>query len=174
MDVIAAVMGIPEADRTALRHHADQILIRHDGEMRIPDEAIEGMFGLLGYFIEDLPERKQGIGEGLISDLIDVEVDGRRLSDEELLGFCVLFVIAGHETTTKMVANTVELLSRHPDQRAGTGGRSRPRARRGGGGAAVPQLDAVHASHDDLRPRLSRADAAGGRLGAVAHRRRQP
>ena len=38
--------------------------------------------------------------------------------EQELLGFCVLFVIAGHETTTKMVANAIELLSRHPDQQA--------------------------------------------------------
>ena len=47
-----------------------------------------------------------------------IEVDGRRLTDDEVLGFCLLFIIAGHETTTKMVANAVELLSRHPDQRS--------------------------------------------------------
>ncbi len=118
MDVIASVLGIPEADRYDLRQQADKILLRTDGEIRIPDEAINGMFGLLGYFIDDLPKRKKGIGEGLITDLLELEVEGRKLTDEELLGFCVLFVIAGHETTTKMVANTVELLSRHPDQRA--------------------------------------------------------
>ena len=118
MDVISSVLGIPEDDRYDLRQQADKILIRTDGEIRIPDEAINGMFGLLGYFSDDLPKRKQGIGEGLITDLLELEVEGRKLSDEELLGFCVLFVIAGHETTTKMVANTVELLSRHPEQRA--------------------------------------------------------
>jgi len=117
MDVISAVLGIPEADRGPLRRHADRILIREDGSMGIPREAAEGMFGLLSYFIEDLPRRKAGGGSGLISDLVDLEVDGRALTDQELLGFCVLFVIAGHETTTKMVANAVELLSRHPDQR---------------------------------------------------------
>ena len=55
---------------------------------------------------------------GLINELVDVEVDGRRLTEEELLGFCILFIIAGHETTTKMVANVMELLSRHPEQKA--------------------------------------------------------
>lgn len=118
MDVIAAILGIPEADRLALRLDADKVLVRNDGELAIPPEAAEGMFGLLGYFIDDLPKRKAGQGEGLITDLLALEVDGRRLTDEELFGFCVLFVIAGHETTTKMVANTVELLSRHTDQRA--------------------------------------------------------
>jgi len=116
MDVISAVLGIPEADRASLRTHADQILIREDGKMEMPQVAMEGMFELLGYFIEDLPRRRAGEGEGLISELAAAEVDGRALTDEELLGFCVLFVIAGHETTTKMVANAIELLSRHPDQ----------------------------------------------------------
>ncbi len=118
MDVIAAVLGVPESDRDELRHHADRILIRDDGVMEMPQEALDGMFGLLQYFIDDLPARRKGHGEGLINDLIRSEVDGRSLTEEELLGFCVLFVIAGHETTTKMVANAIELLSRHPDQQA--------------------------------------------------------
>ena len=117
MDVIAAILGIPEADRPQLRRDADKILIREDGSMAIPQAAADGMFGLLQYFIDDLPRRQRGEGSGLISDLVDLEVEGRALSEEELLGFCVLFVIAGHETTTKMVANAIELLSRHPDQR---------------------------------------------------------
>lgn len=114
MDVISAVLGIPGADRAALRNHADKILIRKDGSIQLPDEAIAGMFDLLTYFIDDLPSRRTGEGEGLLSDLASLE----DLPDDELLGFCVLFVIAGHETTKNMTANAVELLSRHPDQRA--------------------------------------------------------
>ena len=93
-------------------------MIREDGSMTIPKEAADGMFGLLAYFIEDVARRRSGSDRsGLITDLIGLEVDGRALTEQELLGFCVLFVIAGHETTTKMVANAVELLSRHTDQR---------------------------------------------------------
>ena len=118
MDVICSVLGVPEADRAGLRAHADRILIREDGSMAIPREAADGMFGVLGYFIDDLSHRRAGEGSpGLVADLLDLEVDGRALTEQELLGFCVLFVIAGHETTTKMVANSIEILSRHPDQR---------------------------------------------------------
>lgn len=116
MDVISAILGIPPEDREQLREDADKVLIRNDGSMEIPQEAAEGMFGLLQYFIDDLPTRQGGQRDGLISDLVGLEVEGRALTDEELLGFCVLFVIAGHETTTKMVANSIEVLSRHPEQ----------------------------------------------------------
>lgn len=118
MDVISAVLGVPPEDREHLRVSSDKIMVRNDGVLEIPPEAADGMFGLIAYFLEDLPRRKAGEGTGLINDLVDLEVEGRKLTEEELLGFCVLFVIAGHETTTKMVANALELLSRHPEQKA--------------------------------------------------------
>lgn len=117
MDVICAVLGIPASDRADLRSHADAIMIREDGSMTVPKVAIDGIFGILNYFIADLPRRRRGEGQGLVSELAKLEVDGRVLNDEELLGFCLLFIIAGHETTTKMVANATEILSRHPEQR---------------------------------------------------------
>lgn len=118
MDVISAVLGVPPEDREHLRVSSDKIMVRNDGVLEIPPEAADGMFGLIAYFLEDLPRRKAGEGTGLINDLVDLEVEGRKLTEEELLGFCVLFVIAGHETTTKMVANALELLSRHLEQKA--------------------------------------------------------
>jgi len=117
MDVISAVLGISEADRPFLRRVSDQVLVREDGSMQMPREALEGMFEMLDYFQDDLDRRSTTGDEGLISDLIVLEVDGRALTEAELLGFCVLLVIAGHETTTKMVSNGIEILSRHPDQR---------------------------------------------------------
>lgn len=116
MDVISAVLGIPEADRPYLRGLADRLLIREDGSPEMPPDALDGMFGLLAYFTGDVRARSRH-DDGLISDLLAVEVDGRALTEDQLLGFCVLFVIAGHETTTKLVANAIEVLSRHPDQR---------------------------------------------------------
>ena len=118
MDVISAVLGMPEADRPELRHHADQILIREDGQMALPAAALEGFFELVRYFSDDLPQRRRGEGHGLATDLALAQVEGRPLTDDELLGFSILFIIAGHETTTKLVANAVEVLSRHPEQRA--------------------------------------------------------
>ena len=117
MDVICAVLGVPVADRHHLLVNSEAVMIREDGKIAIPKEAADGMFALLEYFEADIAARRQiGGGTGLLGDLLNLEVEGRALSDPELLGFCILFVIAGHETTTKMVANTCELLSRHPDQ----------------------------------------------------------
>jgi hypothetical protein len=120
MDVISAVLGIPEADRDMLRDCADRGLVREDGSMEIPKEAVDAILEVLAYFTEDLDRRRTGEvpGGGLVSDLLGLEVDGRALTGPELLGFCLLFVFAGFETTAKMVGNAVELLSRHPDQRA--------------------------------------------------------
>ena len=149
MDVISAVLGIPEDDRKALRVSADKILIREDGSMKMPEEALNGMFELLGYFVKDLESRRTGDRAGLITDLLDAEVDGRKLNEQELLGFCVLFVIAGHETTTKMVA-TPSNFSRHPDQQALLAGEPE-RMATAVEEVLVPQLDAVHAPHLDRR-----------------------
>ena len=120
MDVISAVLGIPECDRDMLRECADRGLVREDGTMEIPQEGVEAILEVLAYFAEDLGRRRSGEvpGGGLVSDLLELEVDGRALTEQELLGFCLLFVFAGFETTAKMVGSAVELLSRHPDQRA--------------------------------------------------------
>jgi cytochrome P450 len=118
MDVISIMLGIPESDRAELRRLADKLMVREDGRIEMPPEAIEGITGLLGYFDEDLRDRRARTREGLITDLLELEVDGRSLDDLELLGFCILFVVAGHETTTKLLANAVELFAQHPEQRA--------------------------------------------------------
>lgn len=117
MDVISAVLGVPAEHRAHLREQADLILVREDGRIELPQAAAEGFGALLTYFAEDLPRRRRGEGDGLITDLAGLEVEGRRLTDDEVIAFCLLLIIAGHETTTKLVANAVELLSRHPGQR---------------------------------------------------------
>src|SRR5262249_561674 len=57
-------------------------------------------------------------GEDLLSVLLEVESDGERLAEGEILSFANLMIVAGNETTTKMLANAIYWLWRHPEQRA--------------------------------------------------------
>ena len=56
--------------------------------------------------------------DDLMSALLAAQVDGDSLSDDDLLGFCFLLLVAGNDTTTSLIGNGVELLARHKDQRA--------------------------------------------------------
>jgi cytochrome P450 len=58
------------------------------------------------------------MGDDLVSALIAAEEDGHALSPSEILGFCFLLIIAGNETTTKLLGNALFWLERYPDQRA--------------------------------------------------------
>lgn len=49
--------------------------------------------------------------------LVQAEVDGEHLSEQELLGFCLLLLVAGHETTTNLLSNAAVLLGQHPASR---------------------------------------------------------
>ena len=118
MDAISTMMGVAESDQDLLREWADTLLHREAGKAAVPQAGLEASQKLVGYFVEDLARRRRRPGDDLVSALLDAEVDGERLSDAEIVGFCFLLVIAGNETTTKMLGNAVVLLARHPDQRA--------------------------------------------------------
>jgi len=118
MDAISTMMGVPESDQDQLREWADTLLHREEGKSEIPQAGLEASGRLARYFAEDLVRRRARPGDDLVSALLDTEVDGERLSDAEIIGFCFLLVIAGNETTTKMLGNAMTLLDRHPDQRA--------------------------------------------------------
>ena len=118
MDVISTMMGVAEGDQDMLRGWADTLLHREEGKSEIPQAGLEASGKLARYFAEDLARRRRRRGGDLISALLDAEVDGERLTDAEIVGFCFLLVIAGNETTTKMLGNAMVLLDRHTEQRA--------------------------------------------------------
>jgi cytochrome P450 len=73
---------------------------------------------LMVYFDEQLAERRRRPCDDMMSELVGAEVDGERLSDEELRGFFNLLATAGNETVTKLLATAFYWLDRFPDQRA--------------------------------------------------------
>ncbi|WP_122444796.1 cytochrome P450 [Mycobacterium attenuatum] len=118
MDVISELMGVPVADRDRIRTMADGVMHREDGVTDVPASAIEASINLILYYQQMIAERRATPTDDLTSALLDAEIDGDRLTDEEILGFMFLMVIAGNETTTKLLANAAYWGHRNPDQLA--------------------------------------------------------
>ena len=119
MDVISELMGVPLEDRDRIRDMADGVMHREDGVNDVPASAIEASINLIVYYQQMIAERRKKPTEDLTSALLAAEIDGDRLTDEEILGFMFLMVIAGNETTTKLLANAAFWGHRNPDQLAG-------------------------------------------------------
>ncbi|CAM4196072.1 Cytochrome P450 130 [Mycobacterium basiliense] len=116
MDVISELMGVPVADRDQIRAMADGVMHRDEGVNDVPASAIEASINLIVYYQQMIAERRQRPAEDLTSALLEAEIDGDRLTDDEILGFMFLMVIAGNETTTKLLANAAFWGYKNPDQ----------------------------------------------------------
>ena len=117
MDVISEMFGVPEADRDEVRRLSDLLVHREPGMRDVPQAGIEAAMTLFGYYADLLVERRRNPGDDLTSALLEAEVDGDRMSDQEILAFLFLMVVAGNETTTKLLGNAMYHLTQHPTQR---------------------------------------------------------
>jgi cytochrome P450 len=118
MDVISELVGVPEGDRAEVRKLADTVLHREDGVTDVPPSAINASVSLMSYYTDLIRQCRANPGDNLTSALLAAEVDGDRLADDEILGFMFLLVIAGNETTTKLLSNAMYWAWRYPDERA--------------------------------------------------------
>lgn len=116
MDVISELLAVPRDDRDALRAWADAMLEREEGVQDVTPAGVAGFFKLREYFTELITERRRNPGADLVSALFDAEIDGEHLTDDEIVAFCNLMIVAGNETTTKLIGNCVYWLWRNPDQ----------------------------------------------------------
>ncbi|MDT4936586.1 MAG: hypothetical protein QOG80_257 [Pseudonocardiales bacterium] len=119
MDVISELVGVPDADRAELRRLSDLLVHRQEGSRDVPPEGVNAAVTLFGYYTELLAERRRAPREDLTSALAAVaDNDGDRLADNEIVAFLFLMIVAGNETTTKLLGNCVFHAARHPDQLA--------------------------------------------------------
>lgn len=112
--VIGSLIGIPSERREAFVEWTDA-LVSADPHKENTGDLFPAIYG---EFEKLLAERRAEPQDDLMSALVAAEIDGQHLSQEELLGFCALLVIAGNDTTTNLIANGAVLLAQNPDQRA--------------------------------------------------------
>ena len=117
LEVIAALIGVPEEDQTQMRIWTETMLHREPDSSEVPEAGIAAFGSLDNYFRSDLERRREQRGDDLVSGLLDAEVDGEKLSEDEIVGFLFLLAIAGGETTTKLIGNMAVALTNHPDQK---------------------------------------------------------
>ena len=118
MDVISELMGVPDEDRARIRALADGVMHRDDGVSDVPAEAIQASGELLVYYADMVRQRRKQPSDDLTSALVEAEIDGDRLTDQEIMAFLFLMVVAGNETTTKLLANAAYWGFKNPDQLA--------------------------------------------------------
>lgn len=116
MDVISDLMGVPEADRAELRRLADLVMHRDEGVQDVPEDSVVAALDLITYYQGMIAERRKSRTEDLTSALIDAEIDGEKLDEDEILSFLFLMVVAGNETTTKLLANALYWGHEYPAQ----------------------------------------------------------
>jgi cytochrome P450 len=91
---------------------------RVEGFNDVPPEGIDAAFAMAGYFEEMVRLRRAEPSEDLTSALLSADLGGDHLIDDEIISFLFLMVVAGNETTTKLLANAWYWGWRFPDERA--------------------------------------------------------
>ncbi len=111
--VICELIGVPKGRREAFLSFTEAMI-----ETTPTGQSIEAPAArIYAEFEKLLAERRQERRDDLMSALLDAEVDGEGLSDQELLGFCFLLVVGGTDTTMNLIGNGAALLAQHPEER---------------------------------------------------------
>ncbi|HTK05630.1 MAG TPA: cytochrome P450 [Ktedonobacteraceae bacterium] len=113
--VIAELLGIPTERREDFKRWSDAF-VSGDAEATEEDmqAGIQAADSMVSYFTQILEARRAHPQNDMVSALLMAEVDGERLSNEELIGFFVLLLVAGNETTTNLLGNAILCLDDNP------------------------------------------------------------
>jgi len=112
MRVIARLMGIPEEDYATFKRWSDAFLSTVGADR---NDRMRNVQDMVAYFGQMAVARRTQGADDLITALVEAEIEGESLQDWEILGFCILLLIAGNETTTNLLGNLLNLLVDRPD-----------------------------------------------------------
>ena len=112
--MIAELLGAPPDDWEKFRRWSDACTGNADPEIELDSFAAIGE--LFEYFQQLIAARRAEPQDDMLSVLSTAEVDGAKLTDEDLLNFAFLLLVAGNETTRNLIALGTLALIEHPDE----------------------------------------------------------
>jgi cytochrome P450 len=118
LQVICDMMGIPEEDHQRVFHWTNVILGFGDPDFTLDYEEFLQVSMAIGAYASALAEdRRSNPHDDLTTSLVEADVDGDRLTSQEIASFFILLVVAGNETTRNAISHGLLALSRYPEQR---------------------------------------------------------
>ena len=117
--VTAEMLGVPVDDYQQLKAWSQDFAemlgnFQHNAE-RAP-RILASVLEMADYFRSAMREQRLDPRDGLVSSLMNAEIQGDRLSEEEVIANCIVTMVGGQETTTNLIGNGVLALLRNPDQ----------------------------------------------------------
>ncbi|QBI53102.1 cytochrome P450 [Streptomonospora litoralis] len=119
INVIVDMLGLDKSDHDRFHKWYTSIIAFLGNLSQDPDVAADGLRTrqeFADYMVPVIRERRQNLGDDLLSVLCQAEIDGTSMSDEDIKAFCSLLLAAGGETTDKAIAAMFANLLTHPDQ----------------------------------------------------------
>lgn len=107
--VIAEMLGIPQEERQRFKIWSDAVVGASYPEEGNPQAEMSA------YFLNMIEQRRHEAKDDLITALLNAQIDGQHLNQQELLGFCILLLVAGNETTTNLIGNAFLCFDEHPE-----------------------------------------------------------
>jgi cytochrome P450 len=118
LQVIAALMGVPQEDRQKVFDWSNRMIGSEDPEYAVSDEiAMQAATEMFAYANDLAMHKRANPSDDIISVLLQAEVEGERLTDLEFDLFFELLAVAGNETTRNLISHGMLALIEHPDQR---------------------------------------------------------
>jgi hypothetical protein len=111
--IIGRFLGVPPGERADFHRWAAAVVSGTSG-VAFHEEHHRAARALYGYFRDLIGRRRETPGDDLVSALLASELDGARLTDDQVLGFCFNLIVGGIETTSNLVASGMVLLQEHP------------------------------------------------------------
>lgn len=119
--VVMHLLGAPREDWPRLVRWSNEVVGHHDAEYAggtsPVDTVLRAWLGLFDYFLGLVARRRREPGDDLVGALVAARVDGRPLSDFELLSYCFLLTLAGNETTRNASSGAILAWMDFPQER---------------------------------------------------------
>ncbi|MET4428111.1 MULTISPECIES: cytochrome P450 [unclassified Mycolicibacterium] len=115
LQAIAGLLGVPQEDRDKLFRWSNEMTAGEDPEYADVDPAMSS-FELITYAMKMAEERAKNPTEDIVTQLIEADIDGEKLSDDEFGFFVIMLAVAGNETTRNSITHGMIAFSQNPDQ----------------------------------------------------------